>query len=295
MSYEDWKASIEPKVHGSWNLHNLLPQGMDFFVMLSSITGIVGQGGQANYAAGNTYEDALAHYRVTHGEKAVSIDLGVMVSDGVVAENRELRDRLLGHGLYIPLSHKELLALLDYYCDPALDLLTPQTCQAIIGIETPARLRAQGIEEASWMRTPLFRHMYHIDGYDETGTTTATIAGVSSSETSDFFAKQFAVAKSLSEAGTIVTEGLIKKLAKSLVSLGTGTGTGGGGSEDVDVNKPLHHYGVDSLLAVELRNWIAKTFEADVPVFEILGGATFLAVGLAVARKSGFKKGEWME
>ena len=275
MTYEDWKASIEPKVHGPWNLHKTLPTGMDFFIMLSSIMGIIGQGGQANYVAGNTYEDALAYYRVAHGEKAVSIDLGVMVSDGVLAENRDLMNRLLAPGLFIPLSHTELFALLDYYCDPTLALLTPLTCQCIIGIETPAKLRAQGIEEAPWMRTPLFRHMYHIQGHE---TAFADIPNESL-----HLAKSFADARLLSETGTIVTQGLIKKVAKSLVLL----------SEEVDVNKPLHHYGVDSLLAVEVRTWIAKTFVADVPVFEIMGGATFTAVSLSVARKSKLKRAEW--
>ena len=277
MTYEDWKASIEPKVQGTWNLHKILPTGMDFFIMLSSITGVIGQGGQANYAAGNTYEDALAHYRVEHGEKAVSIDLGVMVSDGVLAENHDLMNRLLAPGLFIPLSHTELFALLDYYCDPTLALLTALTCQCIIGIETPAKLRAQGIEEAPWMRTPLFRHMYHMDGHE------TAFADVPN-ESLDL-AKSFAAARSLSEAGATVTQGLIKKLARSLVSLSE--------EVEVDVNQPLHHYGVDSLLAVEVRTWIAKTFEADVPVFEIMGGATFTAVGMSVARKSQLKGAEW--
>lgn len=76
MTFDDWKLSVEPKVHGSWNLHTLLPQGMDFFICLSSISGIVGSGGQANYAAANTYMDAFVRYRIMRGEKATSLDLG---------------------------------------------------------------------------------------------------------------------------------------------------------------------------------------------------------------------------
>jgi hypothetical protein len=63
---------------------------MDFFILLSSITGIVGTGGQANYAAANTYMDALALSRLESGEKAVSLDLGWIESAGNVAENKEV-------------------------------------------------------------------------------------------------------------------------------------------------------------------------------------------------------------
>ncbi len=50
--------------------------------------------------------------------------------------------------------------------------------------------------------------------------------------------------------------------------------------------KALEAYGVDSLLVVELRNYFAKEFHADVPVFDITGGSSFETVGLTVAKKS---------
>lgn len=55
---------------------------MDFFVMLSSAICIFGSAGQANYAAGNTFLDALARYRFARGEKAITIDLGMVLDEG---------------------------------------------------------------------------------------------------------------------------------------------------------------------------------------------------------------------
>lgn len=118
MSYKDWRASTNPKTRGSWNLHTLLPDGPDFFVLLSSIAGFIGSAGQANYAAGNTYMDVLAHYRRARGESAVALDLGVIVDHGVLATNTELQDRILAGGLLAGISTEELLSLLDCYCDP---------------------------------------------------------------------------------------------------------------------------------------------------------------------------------
>lgn len=67
--------------------------------MLSSISGIIGNIGQSNYAAGNTFEDALAHYRVSLGEKATSIDLGAVSNVGVMAEDRALPGWVIQLGL----------------------------------------------------------------------------------------------------------------------------------------------------------------------------------------------------
>lgn len=82
MSFDQWRHAIEPKTHGSRNLlANIWPEDDTFFILLSSITGVIGNTAQANYASGNTFEDALAHYANTHlNINATSIDVG-LVSD----------------------------------------------------------------------------------------------------------------------------------------------------------------------------------------------------------------------
>ncbi|KAI0399420.1 KR domain-containing protein [Xylaria palmicola] len=71
-TFESWRESTMPKIQGSWNLHSSLPDGMDFFVLFSPIpiSAVIGnRGPQSNYAVGNTFEDALAQYRVAKGER----------------------------------------------------------------------------------------------------------------------------------------------------------------------------------------------------------------------------------
>ena len=53
MTHAQWSKTIRCKVNASWNLHQLLPSDLDFFLLLSSIVGIYGSPGQANYAAAN--------------------------------------------------------------------------------------------------------------------------------------------------------------------------------------------------------------------------------------------------
>lgn len=87
MTHSDWVAATGPKIQGSWNMHELLPSSLDFFIMLSSTSGIIGNPGQANYAAGNTFQNGLALYRRRKGLKATSIDLSAVAGIGYLAEN----------------------------------------------------------------------------------------------------------------------------------------------------------------------------------------------------------------
>lgn len=70
MSFDTWQESLASKATRTWNLHEALPRGMDFFIMLSSAASTCGTRGQANYAAGNAFQNAVAHYRVAAGGRA---------------------------------------------------------------------------------------------------------------------------------------------------------------------------------------------------------------------------------
>jgi len=267
MSLLQWEAALRPKVAGSWNLHKLLPKQLDFFVLLSSVSGISGQHGQSNYAAANTYLDALAHYRVARGEKSVSINLGAMVSDGYLTENQDVMTRLLAHGAVVPISRNDFNSLLEYYCNPALDVLSLLECQSVIGINTPQNIRSLGFDEPSFLQQPMFRTMYRFPGLENEEN--------ASFSTRDFRG-EFVKAANITEAGAVVAEALVAKLSRILSNM----------PDEVDMRTPIHSYGVDSLLAVEIRTWITNQFQADIPIFEILSGTSFATLGVNVASKS---------
>ncbi|CAN8104204.1 unnamed protein product [Discula destructiva] len=69
---------------------------MDFFLMLSSISGVLGLVSQANYGAGNTFQDALARHRTAEGLPAVAIDLPAVSQVGVVtgSDDTSMRGRI---------------------------------------------------------------------------------------------------------------------------------------------------------------------------------------------------------
>ena len=275
MSYEDWTQGVAPKVQGSWNLHETLPKGMDFFILLSSVCGIFGNGGQSNYAAGNTFQDALARYRVTIGEKAISLDLGVILSEGFVAENQRIMDHLMRLSLLLPISQEELFALLDLYCNPLTKLLDPVQSQVVMGLELPTDQRAKGKEVLVAMQQPLFRLMQEIDS-------TAALTS-NMKEQAKYLRAQFTGASSLSNAALIVSQALRTKMSRIL----------GIGHDQIQLDSRVESFGVESLVALDLRNWDAKEADADIAAFEFLGSATLSNVGMVAATKSSFRQQSW--
>jgi len=71
-----------------------MPADLDFFIMLSSMAGVIGNPGQANYAAAGTYQDALSQHRRSQGLPSMTIDLGIVSDVGYIAENPEQFERL---------------------------------------------------------------------------------------------------------------------------------------------------------------------------------------------------------
>lgn len=272
MKWEDWDAVQKPRVQGTLNLHRHLPRGMDFFVMLSSVAGVTGTRGQANYAAANSFLDAFTRHRIMQGEKATSIDLGWVESEGTIAENQDLQRFWISVGCWIPVSQSELYSMLDYYCDPAIDNLTVENCQAVIGVCTPSMMHSKGFTELpAFLNRPMFSPLRLINATGASDSTSINNANGGSAE-SDYSAL-YKNAASAEEAVEHIMAALVRRIAKAMAMP----------AEDIDPRRPLHAYGVDSLLGIELRTWFKKFFGIEITVFEILGAKDFaLLAELAV-------------
>jgi acyl transferase domain-containing protein/NADPH:quinone reductase-like Zn-dependent oxidoreductase/NAD(P)-dependent dehydrogenase (short-subunit alcohol dehydrogenase family)/acyl carrier protein len=93
-------AALAPKLAGGWNVHRAtLDDPLDFFVMFSSAAAVLGLAGQSNYAAGNAFLDALAHERRSIGKPALSIEWGPWAHVGLAAAATNRGDRLAARGL----------------------------------------------------------------------------------------------------------------------------------------------------------------------------------------------------
>ncbi|KAF7621589.1 hypothetical protein AFLA_011883 [Aspergillus flavus NRRL3357] len=277
MSHDDWTQSTQSKVAGSWNLHQLLPEGMDFFILISSINGILGGMAQANYAAGNTFEDALARYRIGIGEKAIAIDLGLMVSEGLVAENKSLLASLRSMGHLMDISQDDLMSLLDYYCNPNLPLLSQDEAQVLVGIELPSNVRAKGKDLHHFTRRPIFRHLFVIDR--QLKVSSAEIEGPSIPTAIDRQSELRAV-PSQDEAVSLVTGWIRVKLAHIM----------GIPRAEISPEKPVSAYGIDSLMALDLKNWFHNEIGAELVIFDIMSSMDLRQLAGVAVRKSRYRK-----
>lgn len=268
MTFQEWSTTISSKVSSTLNLHKLLPKNLDFFILLSSIAGIGGSIGQSNYAAGNTFQDALCLHRLSLGQKATCLRLGIMADVGIVSESDKYfknRERMVDMA---SIKEVEFLALLDHYCDPDSIDVSPERNLPIIGLVTPATLESQGLEVPHWIQGPVLSPLAQI------GLSTTSITDHKSGNVD--FAAELRGTSTFIDAQAVVLAALVTKLARAL----------GIPPIDVDTNKPLHAYGVDSLLAVELRNWFGKELGANIAVFDIMGADSITAMSVTVATNS---------
>jgi NAD(P)-dependent dehydrogenase (short-subunit alcohol dehydrogenase family) len=268
MSYEAFRTAVKPKVQGSWNLHELLPRDMSFFILLSSATGVLGNRSQANYAAGNTYQDALARYRHTLGLPAATIDLGTVLSVGYVAENRE-KTQVAKHLSTVleVLREDEIHILMEYLMDPRSNL-NGTTCQLVSGLTNAKTYQQRGAPAPSYLGYPLFTHLR----------TMATGAGSGPSESDPAFALQalLQAATTIEQAAGIVTDGLRSKLS-SLLAMPL---------DNIDAGKSVSSNGVDSLVAMEFRAFLSKSLGADIPLLDIMGTGSISDLGHKIATTS---------
>ena len=200
-------------------MHELLPNDLDFFIMLSSTSGIIGNPGQANYAAGNTFQNGLAHFRRRNGLKATSIDLSAVAGVGYLAENAvayESRKNLLKMCIKEEEIQHVFLAAVESIIKDEHEM-PPQLTTGIIGGEVLRSL----MPETSWANDSKFILLRKADGRSGTvGVADPTREAFLSSET-------------LAEAAGIVESALVARLAKALFIT----------PEDIDIEKPLHAYG----------------------------------------------------
>ncbi|KAI0881953.1 putative polyketide synthase [Annulohypoxylon maeteangense] len=203
MTLDDWRSGLQPKLDGTRNLHDAFsqPGSLDFFVTLSSVSGIVGIMSQTNYAAGGSYEDALARWRQARGLPGVTIDLGPISDIGYVAKSAKVADRLRKDGDFTMLDEDIVLRAL----------------KAALGD-----------------------------------------------------------AGSCAEGAVLIGNAIAAKLADIFMTPVT----------EIDLSKPPAHFGVDSLIAVELRNMLVLQAAADISIFNILQTPSLAALASTVAEKS---------
>ncbi|RYP20500.1 hypothetical protein DL765_002745 [Monosporascus sp. GIB2] len=280
MTFQDWQTSTKPKVRGTANLQAVLAETpLDFFLMTSSVSSILGTPGQANYAAGNEFLNALAHHRRVNGKNACAAIIPMVLGVGIVAENTELEEALMRKGMY-GIDEEHLLRSLDIAIkeqQPGSNSGRAPLDHLVIGLD-PAELARTASEagdvDAFWMADKRFQALvYNMKG--------SGAAGSAGGATSVLASMQAAAAPE--EALQLARDHVVGKLARMLL-LDLEVFEGDSGS--------IASYGIDSMIGAELRNWLFKEFAMDVPFQQLLGPAlTPLKLAQQVCAKHGLWSG----
>ncbi|PNP56847.1 hypothetical protein THARTR1_03082 [Trichoderma harzianum] len=264
MSYDQWQESTLPKVQGTQNLHNTLPD-VDFFVALSSFAGTFGNRGQGNYAAGCAYQDALALQRRDEGKKATTLDVGLMRDIGVLAENG-MTDNLKEWEEPYGVREGELRNLVK------LAIAGRLPAQVLIGLATGGSAVVAGIPPPFYLSDAKFSIMATTD----LEKVNDSAGDLNNRRKSDSIRALISKSESVVEASGHVSASLVSRIAKMLQIE----------AEDVDTSRALHSYGLDSLVAIEIVDWALKEIEARVSVFDIMAAVPITATASKIANAS---------
>ncbi|MGW2325164.1 type I polyketide synthase [Streptomyces sp. NPDC001700] len=240
-------AVLRPKVDAAWNLHELTRDlDLSAFVLFSSAAGAFGSAGQGNYAAANTFLDALAQHRHAQGLPASSLAWGLWAAADGMAGSLDTTDvGRISRGGYEALPQDEGLALFD---------LTDALSEAVfvpIRIDTGA-LRGQA---AAGLLPPLLRGLVRTPAR-RSADTGATGAGTPADSGAGSLTERLA-----GLSGTERDRELLE-VVRTHVAAVLGHAT----PDDVDAGRGFLDLGFDSLTAVDLRNRLGAAAGLRLPV-----------------------------
>ncbi|KXH64201.1 beta-ketoacyl synthase domain-containing protein [Colletotrichum salicis] len=277
MTFEQWQTAVSPKVQGTWNLHHALQaqrDPLDFFFLFSSLSGLGGQIGQANYAAGNAFLDAFVQYRHSQGLACSVLDIGIMEDIGVLARETNRLEALRSTSQHC-LHEQDLLDAMELMIKRShanKRMLTHPTLLSMASYSNPSQLAigmrsSSSVNRTGWQQDPRAGFLAmngpverHLD-----------------QPKSECTLKDYLQSCMLDPAKLESDE------AKNVLAAEIGAALRGftmRQDEEVDLTRPLQ---TDSLVTVELRNWLRQKVGVILNVLEMKSATSVIALGGLVA------------
>ncbi|KAL9110633.1 MAG: hypothetical protein Q9227_004810 [Pyrenula ochraceoflavens] len=265
MKFGDYSAVVNSKVPGAWNLHNAVTEmcaPLDFFICLSSVAGIVGNRGQAAYASANAFLDTFCSYRNSLGLPATAIDLTAINDVGYLSENADRKKDVLLNLGDETLSESEVRALLAAAVNGTMAKTCSSHCITGLGL-------ASSKSDLFWLHDPKFRLLREAARVveDKEGGSDMTMKPLP---------QRLEDAISGEEMMNLLYAALVEKLSTVLMIP----------KDDMNPGTTLTALGLDSLVAIEVRNWILRECDVNLQVLELLSSGSLLELARTIIRKS---------
>lgn len=249
---------LKPKVHGALNLDKVFRnEHLDFFVMLSSIAAVLGNPGQAVYAAGNGFLAALTAARRKRGEAASCVSLGAILGCGYITRGLTLlqQEKLQKAGV-------RWMSEQNFHAAFAEAVITSPAKSGSSG-EFTTGLRVCYTDEVcipSCSSNLIFSHL-QLQRSVKQQLQDAALPTLS-------MKAQLLGASTIQQVVYIVGTCFAMRLKQVLQM-----------SEDAEVlDRTSEVLGIDSLIAVEVKSWFMREINVSMPVLIIIGGGTMRGV-----------------
>ena len=258
---EDFNIPLQVKLHGTRNLWTAIQNiSLDFFILFSSFSGLAGTGGQSSYAAGNAFQSAFATAMSSDSIPSLAIDLGMVENAKIV---NPLRERNIRRHGFAELNSLELKASMEY-------LMSSQglqdNCRHLVCGCDYNSISQVDIPNAT-AKSPIFCHIQQPPEVPNPDTVQSVNRSmkVMFSEMSNMEDMQYQVVLALSQKiSSLVASGILQ--------------------EHPDAS--MTELGMDSLITVELRNWIMAESGAAIPIPEILDQASVESLATTILSRS---------
>jgi NADPH:quinone reductase-like Zn-dependent oxidoreductase/NADP-dependent 3-hydroxy acid dehydrogenase YdfG len=200
MTQEDFNAALGPKVLGTVNLDKAFAsENLDFFVMMSSLTCIMGNPAQSNYAAGNAFQDAFAHSMENRSNhtKYISINLGaIQGSDSI--QFVKIREQELIRNSAVLMSFDEMWLVLEYAM--GVQGRADGLVQEILGFSRESMI---AVDDRLALENPLFCQLPFERNKKDTGDSSDKVDAPAAIK----------AAKTVAEIEEIITKAIVSKFA----------------------------------------------------------------------------------
>ncbi|MEK6250310.1 MAG: beta-ketoacyl reductase, partial [Planctomycetales bacterium] len=238
---------LHAKVSGTWLLHKAFEgDQLDFFVNFSSGASLLGSPLLASYAAANSFLDAISHHRRATGHAALAINWGFWDEVGMVARSqREIGRGFAPQGM-VSFSPQQGLAALQHL----LEIGAVQT--AVMPADWPEWWRYHPRAAQS----SLFADLVQLE-MDEVGDQEQVLE---SADEEPGITREIVLQAPAANRAQIIEEYLSNQLSRVLRIP----------AEELDIQQPLNNLGIDSLMAVELRNHVQANLGVIIPVAQLM-------------------------
>lgn len=270
MTFPQLDDVVRPKVTGSLNLDRIFSAAetpLDFFILFSSTNFTIGNQGQANYAAANAFQCALAASRRKRGLAGTAVNIGAIIGAGYIQRStnyKRVLDLTITRGNMMHLSEEDFHQLIA----EAIEAGRPRSdgfAELTTGLLSAEH---DTTSPPIWFSDPKFTHLIvRRNGADNLRVNASSDGDL---DTPAAVQERLKACQSPTEFENVITKAFAAQLRQELQITGR---------EDAELmHMRSNEIGLDSLVSVDIRTWFLKAVGVSIPVLRIMGNDTMASL-----------------